>query len=432
MSGGALRLNRSASDLGNVKLQDAREIAEATARASYGRLLAFLAARTRNIAAAEDALADAFAAALEHWPTSGVPDAPEAWLLTAARRKLIDAARRETTRTSKEIEIQRAIEEAAQAATEERFVDERLKLLFICAHPAIDASVRTPLMLQTVLGVDAARIASAFLVAPATMSQRLVRAKKKITAAAIAFEPPGAEDLPNRAAAVLESIYAAFGAGYDDDDGTIEDEGLPAKGLSDEAIFLGDLAATLLPDIAEAHGLRALMLYIHARRAARRVDGRYVALADQDPDMWNRALLETANAALGRAAALQKPGRYQLEAAIQSAHMTGRITDRDTRIDIVLLYDRLIQIAPSVGAVIARAAAYAAIGRHKDARASLMELPEKLVASHQPYWATLAHIEAESGNRAAASNAYDRAIGLCADSAARRFLVEKRSKLDAD
>jgi RNA polymerase sigma-70 factor (ECF subfamily) len=175
-------------------------------------------------------------------------------------------------------------------------------------------------MLQTVLGIDAARIASAFLVAPATMSQRLVRAKKKITAAAIPFETPAAGDLPARADAVLDSIYAAFGAGYDDDDAAVEDAGVAVKGLAPEAIYLGALASALLPQNAEAHGLVALMNFIHARRSARRRDGRYVTLADQDTTLWNAAMIETANMSLALAASLRRPGRVKRVAAVPNAH----------------------------------------------------------------------------------------------------------------
>ena len=367
-------------------MSDARAIAEETARASYGRLIAYLSSRTRNIAEAEDALAEAFAAALAHWPRTGVPSSPEAWLLTAARRKIIDQSRRAETRRAHESEIILVIEEAQTATNDETFADERLKLLFICAHPAIDIAVRTPLMLQTVLGLDAARIASAFLVSPATMSQRLVRAKNKIAGARIPFEAPDETQLRSRAAAVLDAIYAAFGAGYDGDGAQPE-----GASLAREAMFLARLVAALLPDDAEAHGLQALFCYIEARRNTRRRDGVYVPLDEQDISLWDQALIDEADNALERAARLKSPGRYQLEAAIQSAHISAHLSGEDTRSAVVRLYERLIAFAPSIGAEIGRAAALIKCGRAKEALAALDAIDPARVETHQPYWATRAH-----------------------------------------
>lgn len=403
---------------------DARRTAEETARASYGRLLAYLAARTRDIAAAEDALAEAFAAALSHWPLTGAPASPEAWLLTAARRKLIDNARRAATRRDAEPDIVRAIDEAEAMSREDRFVDDRLKLLFICAHPAIDFGVRTPLMLQTVLGLDAARIASAFLVSPATMSQRLVRAKRKIAEARISFETPDADDLAPRAEAVLGAIYAAFGAGYDVGDGA---EG--GGDLADEAMFLARLVNDLLPDDSEALGLLALMSYVEARRDARRAGGAYVPIDDQDTSLWNARLIEAGDDALGKAARLRAPGRYQIEAAIQSAHISGRLSGEDTRAATVRLYDRLVRIAPSIGAEIARAAALLRADEPCAALAALDSIDAARITDHQPYWATRAHALAALRRCAAAAEAFDRAIGLSSETATRAFLQQQKRAL---
>src|SRR5580704_5034466 len=195
---------------------DARRAVEQAARDSYGRLVAFLAARSHDVAAAEDAPADAFEAALETWPQSGVPQKPEAWLLTVARRRLIDNARHVRVHKDAAPTLRAAAEEAQELATGMVFPDERLKLMFICAHPAIATAARTPLMLQTVLGLDAARIASAFLARPTAMGQRLARAKAKIRDARIRFELPEAQELPARLDSVLEAIYAAYGSGWDD------------------------------------------------------------------------------------------------------------------------------------------------------------------------------------------------------------------------
>jgi RNA polymerase sigma-70 factor (ECF subfamily) len=404
----------------------ARAAAEAAARDSYGRLVAYLAARTRNIAAAEDALSDAFAAALEHWPREGPPASPDAWLLTAARRKLIDAGRRASVRKAAEPDILRAVEEAADLGAKETIVDERLNLLLICAHPAIDESVRTPLMLQTVLGLDAARIASAFLVSPATMGQRLVRAKRKIAEARIPFAAPEPQDLAPRAEAVLDAIYAAFGAGYDDAAG---DDG--GADLAREAIFLAGLAARLFATNAEAWGLLSLMTFVEARRAARRVAGRYVPLDKQETARWDLKSVAAAEETLAQAARLKSPGRFQLEAAIQSAHVSGRLSGADTRAAVVRLYDRLLAVAPSTGAEIARAGALLKAGRAKEALMALDAIDQERAGDHQPYWATRAHALAACGDRLNATAAFDRAIGLSSDPAARAFLAEVKASISA-
>ncbi|RUX88430.1 RNA polymerase subunit sigma-70, partial [Mesorhizobium sp. M2A.F.Ca.ET.040.01.1.1] len=244
----------------------ARAAAEAAARSSYGKLVAWLAARTRDVAGAEDALADAFAAALERWPRTGVPAQPEAWLLAVARRRDVDAVRRRLTG------------EAARMSGEE-LPDDRLRLMFACAHPAIEASVRAPLILQTILGFDAATIASAFLVSPATMGQRLVRAKARIRETGIPFRVPEKAELGERLGAVLEAIYATFAEGWSDPTGTDSRR----RNLAGEGIWLGRLVASLMPDEPEALGLLALMLFAEARRSARRgPDGDFVPLAEQD------------------------------------------------------------------------------------------------------------------------------------------------------
>jgi len=269
-------------------VSDARRAAELAARASYGRLVAYLAARARDVAAAEDALGDALAAALETWPRVGVPDNPDAWLLVAARRRLVDRARHGSVEASAAATLRLAAETAEVTASRESiFPDERLELLFVCVHPAIDEAARTPLMLQAVLGLDAARIASAFLVAPAAMSQRLVRVKAKIRDAGIGFEIPGPEALPERLHAVLEAIYAAYGTGWEDVAGADPRR----RGLAEEAIWLGRLVVALLPDEPEAGGLLALMLCCEARRSARRdASGAYVPLSGQDVARWSRPM----------------------------------------------------------------------------------------------------------------------------------------------
>jgi len=404
-------------------VRDAGQAAELAARASYGRLLAYLAARWRDVARAEDALGDALLAALETWPRTGVPDNPVAWLLTAARRRLVDGARHAGVAAAAEADLKVMLDERADASPA-AFPDERLALLFVCAHPAIDEAARTPLMLQTVLGLDAARIASAFLVAPATMSQRLVRVKAKIREAGIRFEIPAPGELTARLDAVLETIYAAYGSGWEDVAGAD-----PRRhGLAEEAIWLGRLVARLRPDEPEAQGLLALMLHCEARRAARRdAAGAYVPLGFQDLRRWSRPMIEEAEEVLAGAARLKAAGRFQLEAAIQSVHAQRVRTGETDWEAVTLLYEGLLRHAPTMGARVAHAAA---LGEARDAEAGLAALdaiPPDEVATYQPYWALRGHVLTALGRAAEAGEAYERAIGLSEDPAVRAFLLGRRA-----
>jgi len=398
------------------------------ARRSYGKLIAFLSARTRDVAGAEDALSEAFAAALADWPERGIPKTPEAWLLTVARRKMIDAVRHRRTGEAAAPDLQLMAEELeAAAASEEPIPDERLRLMFACAHPAIDASVRAPLILQTILGFDAATIASAFLVSPSTMGQRLVRAKARIKQAGIPFRVPERADLRERLDAVLETIYAAFAEGWSDPAGTE----IRRRNLAEEAIWLGRLVVSLLPAEPEALGLLALMLHAEARRGARRdACGEYVPLADQDPELWEARMVEEAEALLLRASSLGAAGRYQLEAAVQSAHAVRRLTGRTDWNAIAKIYDALSAITRSPVVAINRAVALAETrgpAAGLDALAALAD--DARLAEYQPYWAARAELLARKGEAAAASEAYERAIGLESDPAVRRFLQKRRAQL---
>ncbi|TGE00241.1 RNA polymerase sigma factor [Methylobacterium nonmethylotrophicum] len=399
----------------------ARQAAALAARTSYGRLLSLLSARTRDIAGAEDALSEAFAAALQTWPERGVPDNPDAWLLTAARRTLLNAARHQGTRDAAAAEIARRHAMLAAEGHDPAFSDERLTLLFVCAHPAIDAGVRTPLMLQTVLGLDAARIAAAFLVAPATMSQRLVRAKAKIRDAGLRFALPEPEERAGRLGDVLDAVYAAYGTGWDSRDGLDASAG----GLAEEAIFLGRLLAALLPDEPEAKGLLALMLYCEARREARRDRaGRFVPLAEQDPARWSRAMIVEAEGLLTAASRSAQFGRYQCEAAIQSVHVQRAVTGVVQHGALSLLYDLLATRAPSIGVLVARAAALLAAGDAAAALAALDALsPQARIATYQPYWATRAHALRDAGRPDEARRAFARAADLTGDAALRAYLL---------
>jgi RNA polymerase sigma-70 factor (ECF subfamily) len=407
-------------------MSDSAGSAEAVARASYGKLLASMAARTGDVAGAEDALSEAFATALTEWPARGVPDNPQAWILTVARRKLIDAARRKRTSREASTHLQLLAEEVA-AEAEADVPDDRLALMFVCAHRAIDPAVRAPLMLQTVLGLDAATIASAFLTAPAAMGQRLVRAKARIKLTAIPFRLPELADLPERLEAVLDAIYAAFSAGWTDPGGTE----LSPRDLAREAIFLCRLVVSLLPDEPEALGLLALMLYAEARRTARRTaSGDYVPLDEQSVEAWDAALIEQAEASLLRASAAGRVGRFQLEAAVQSAHVIRRRTGRSDWPAIVRLYDALAALTGSPVVAINRAVALAETSGAATALRQLDALADdpRLVA-YQPYWAARAVLLAGAAMTVEAKAAYRRAIGLEPDPAVRRFLSARLTAL---
>jgi len=405
---------------------DNESLVETVARRSRAKLVAYLAGRFGDIEAAEDAVSEAFASALTAWPEKGCPSNPEAWLLTTARRKLIDQIRR-----GREIASSDELEGLAgsPAVTEENELpDRRLALLFACAHPAIDPSVRAPLMLQVVLGLDAAQIAAAFLVSPAAMAQRLVRAKIKIRDARIPFAVPDRNDLPDRLDAVLNSIYACFSEGWTDPSGTE----FTRREFAEEAIFLGRLLAELLPDEPEVSGLLALMLYTEARKSARRsAAGRYIPFSQQDTALWDATMIEEAESALRRARQANLIGRYQLEAAIQSAHIAGARAASPHWKEVLSLYDALMELTGSPVASINRALVLAEI---EGPRAGLAVLDavssDRRLDSYQPYWAARASLSARAGLVDAARHAYSLAIGLERDPGVREFLMERCRALE--
>jgi predicted RNA polymerase sigma factor len=405
----------------------AQRTTDAVARRSYGKLVAFLAARTKDVAAAEDALAEAFASALADWPLNGCPSNPEAWLLTVARRKMIDAVRRRRSGEIATGQLELLTEGLDVAAAEAAIPDHRLALMFACAHPAIEPGIRSPLMLQVVLGLDAKAIASAFLLSPAAMGKRLVRAKDKIRQAHIPFAIPERKELADRLEAVLDAIYAAFGEGWSDPAGT----DIARGDLSAEALFLGRLVTELLPQEPEALGLLALMLHSQARRRARRnAHGEYVPLSEQDPSLWDSQMIEEAEELLRRASTRGAIGRYQLEAALGSAHVHRRRTGQANWEAVVQLYDALLLLCDSPVVAINRALAVAEMQGPKPALEAMQEVAaDARLNEYQPYWAARAELMAKTGAHREAREAYEVAIGLERDPAVRRFLQRRLSAL---
>lgn len=386
---------------------------ESFVRESYGQALAWLASRAQgDIAAAEDALSDGLLAALRQWPRDGVPQEPVAWLITAARRRLIDAQRREATRSKHADQLRDMLEDPAPPV----LADERLSLLFACTHPAVDEAARAPLMLQVVLGLDAECIASAYVVAPSAMSQRLVRAKARIKDAGIRFAVPEAEHWPERMESVLAAIYAAYTLGRADS----------PRDLTAEAISLARLLVTLVPQEPEARGLLALCLHCEARTAAQWKCGLYTPLPEQDMQLWHAELQEEAEHHLSLAAKARRLGRYQLEAAIQSVHAARRVTGNTNWPAIAALYQGLLTLTSALGAQIGHAIAQGQV-HGPDTGLNLLEtIPLTAVETHQPWWAAKAEFLAQLGRADEAREAYQRAIGL-SDSAGIREFLRRRS-----
>jgi predicted RNA polymerase sigma factor len=403
------------------------------ARDSYGRLLALLAASTSDLAAAEDALADAFERALRTWPSQGVPGNPDAWLLTVARNRLRDQWK--SARAQRDIPLDAGGDVPLDAGRDalahiddidvDAIPDRRLELMLVCAHPAIDRTVRTPLMLNTVLGFTAEQIGQAFSVPASTMATRLVRAKKRIKAAGIPFRIPDRAGLPARMASVLEAVYGAYVIDWA--------TGPQTRQLPSEALHLAEVLTTLVPGDPEARGLAAL-IELSAARAPARIDsgGRFVPLAEQDPSLWNASLISRAHEHLRSAYARGQLGRFQLEAAIQAVHC-ARGRDGTTDWSALLALHRILHtVAPSLGSGVALAAVVAEVDGPAAGLATLDALLEEAgpnARRFQPAKATRAHLLDRLGRREEAVAAYESAISLTHDSAERQYLERRRDGL---
>ncbi|MEL6543820.1 MAG: DUF6596 domain-containing protein [Myxococcota bacterium] len=399
-----------------MSLKETQARAEEVARAAYGKLVAMLASRDGDLIAAEDALSDAFVAALRSWPERGIPDKPEAWLLTVARNRRTDSLRKDS-RLLLTDEVPDMVQEFDIEESDTH--DERLKLLFVCAHPAIDRAVRTPLMLQTVLGLDAEQIAQAFLASPTAMAQRLVRAKRKIKSARIPFLVPERSEYEPRLEAVLEAIYGAYCVDW------LEHAGE----LSREALFLSSILCELVPENPEVLALNALIALIDARRAARVHDGVLVPVFEQDTNNWNARLIDHAHQQLRSASQKKKLGRFQLEAAIQAVHAARIRTGRTDWRSLSKLYAGLMQVYPTIGAAVSRAAVVAQDAGPEQGLSLLDAIEFSGLESFQPAHAVRAHCLERMGMRNEALAAYSRAIDLCTDIPSRRWLQRKRDAL---
>ena len=392
-------------------------------REEYGRTVAVLVRRFGDIDLAEEAVQDAFATAVQRWPSDGVPPSPAGWLITTARNRIIDRLRREASRDDRHA-LASVMQSRDDLEEEEEAVgDDRLRLMFTCCHPALALNAQVALTLRLLGGLTTETIARAFLVPPATMAQRLVRAKGKIRDARIPYRVPQAADVPARLRGVLAVIYLIFNEGYTASSG----ERLTRDDLCAEAIRLGRQLNDLMPGEPEVMGLLALMLLIDARRAARvSADGSLVRLADQDRRHWNRALIGEGQALVRRCLARNQPGPYQIQAAINAVHSDARAAaDTDWR-QILMLYDRLMAVAPTPVAALNRAVAVAEVeGPH----AALTIVDGLDLERYYLFHAIRADLLRRLGRSSEAARAYDAAIERCDNTAERDFLQRRLTEV---
>lgn len=398
---------------------------EAVFRAEFGTVVAALTARFRDIDLAEEMAQEAFVEAVRRWPTEGVPPNPGGWLTVVARNRALDRLRRESSRRSRHEEAEMLTAPEDPGAPVTSVVDERLRLLFTCCHPALAPEARVALTLRLLGGLTVAEVADAFLVPERTMAQRITRAKRKIAAAAIPYRVPRDHELPERLSGVLAVVYLVFTEGH-----------LPGSGgatlrtdLCDEAIRLGRVLRELMPDEEEVAGLLALMLLTDARRAARvDADGVLVTLDEQDRSLWDRDRIAEGHAIVRECLRRNRPGHYQLLAAVNAVH-TDAATAADTAWDQVLaLYDRLVVVTPTPVVALNRAVALAEVGGPEAALAVVDDLAATLDGYH-PFHATRADLLRRLGRPEEAAAAYDRAVALAGNPAERAFLACRRDAL---
>jgi RNA polymerase sigma-70 factor (ECF subfamily) len=391
-------------------------------REEYGRAVAVLVRVLGDIDAAEEAVQDAFTAAVERWPSTGPPPSPAGWIITTARNRAIDRFRREASRADRQ--AQAALLRAADEPFEEGPVrDERLRLIFTCCHPSLAVGAQVALTLRLLGGLTTAEIAHAFLVPETTMAQRLVRAKAKIRAAGIPYRVPADADLPDRLRAVLAVVYLVFNEGYAASSG----ERLVREDLCAEAIRLGRQLAELMPDEPEVMGLLALMLLVESRRAGRTsADGGLVLLADQDRALWDRALIAEGQAIVRRCLRRNRPGPYQIQAAINAVHSDAAVGADTDWWQILQLYDQLMAVAPSPIVALNRAVAVAEV----EGPAAALGLVDELdLGDYHVFHAIRADLLRRLDRDREAALAYDAAIALTENAAEREFLSRSRDSL---
>lgn len=402
-------------------------------REEYGRLIASLVRRFGDIDIAEEAAGEALVAALEKWPQqfpgSGVPPNPGGWLTTTAGNRAIDRLRREKLRDTKHRQAAEMYDDTPHESLGlfEDTPDDRLRLMFTCCHPALAPEARIALTLRLLGGLTVEEIAQAFLVPETTMGQRITRAKKKIAAAKIPYRVPDAEDLPARVATVLAVLFLVFNEGY-----LATGDGDPVRAdLTTEAIRLARILHSLMPDEPEVTGLLALLLLIEARREARVRGGELVRLDDQDRGGWDRSLIEEGHDLVRECLATNRPGRYQILAAINAVHTDAPTADATDWLQIAALYDQLAQVDPSPIVALNRAVAIAELDGPEVALAQVDKLAAATpaLASYHALHATRADLLRRLGRSAEAREAYDAALAVCDNTAERAYLTRRRGEL---